>query len=848
MNGDDLRRKLSAPASMHPAADGPGHSFHEHGAGAATLQRPASGLTEADGAQIDDGSDGRPRPQVSIIIPTRNERDNVGELLSRLDDAFGRLPIELIFVDDSSDETPDRIRESALSSAREIRLIHRHPGDRAGGLGGAVLAGLRVARGTWALIMDADLQHPPEVAPCLVAEGQRARADLVVGSRYCPDGHLGLGGSRKAVSSGATAVARALFSARLRHVTDPMSGFFAVRLAAFDYEQMHPMGFKILLEMAVRTAGLKIVEVPFRFGPRLTGTSKASVREGVRLVMLMLRLRLSLALHRGRPPINNRGFRRVIGFAAVGVSGIAVNTAALWALSSGLLAVHYLLATIIATQASTTWNFCLTDALVFSGDKPRTFLARFWRFAAVNNAALLLRLPLMALFVSTLRINVLIANVITLVLLFIVRFAISDRLIYAGDPMSAPTVDDQEPQTATRHAPPVDVTIDLGSRPVVDRKPRWLEHRYDIAGVLTVGSQIPLLELEHFRAPGLASGYDVEIRIGEVGRGTPRRRCHVTQQADPPLVTYEEHLGRVGANFSIEFGKVIHVTAGPLLARSPHVLYTNVVEALLRFVTVSRGMMLLHSACLDLGGTGVMLSARTDTGKTGTILRLLRERDARFLSDDMTLMGPDGIGWAFPKPLTISEHTLRAVNADELTPKEWRRLRLQSRIHSKEGRGFGMWLSSRNIPIMAVNAMTQRVVPPPKFTADRLVPCSMTASMPIEHLFIIERGEPRCEDLFIDDALDELIDNTDDAYGFPPFHQFAPAITIDGLDYPALRAREREILRSALATVRIRRLGSDNFGWADEIPELVTQSRTLAPVVSLVPDLQTADCVTDAVS
>ena len=96
-------------------------------------------------------------------------------------------------------------------------------------------------------------------------------------------------------------------------------------------------------------------------------------------------------------------------------------------------------------------------------------------------------------------------------------------------------------------------------------------------------------------------------------------------------------------------GRRIHVVAGPMLTRSPHVLYTNVVEALLRFVLVSRGYMLLHSACLDIDGRGVMLSALTDTGKTGTVLRLLREGGGRFLSDDMTILDAQRHGAVVPE-------------------------------------------------------------------------------------------------------------------------------------------------------------------------------------------------------
>ena len=96
-------------------------------------------------------------------------------------------------------------------------------------------------------------------------------------------------------------------------------------------------------------------------------------------------------------------------------------------------------------------------------------------------------------------------------------------------------------------------------------------------------------------------------------------------------------------------------------------VYTNVVEALLRFVMISRGSMLLHSACVSLDGVGVMLSALTDTGKTATVLRLLRDHGGHFLSDDMTVIDAYGNAVCFPKPLTISAHTLRAVKANELT-------------------------------------------------------------------------------------------------------------------------------------------------------------------------------------
>jgi hypothetical protein len=314
---------------------------------------------------------------------------------------------------------------------------------------------------------------------------------------------------------------------------------------------------------------------------------------------------------------------------------------------------------------------------------------------------------------------------------------------------------------------------------------------------------------------------DIEVRVGDVGRGMPLGRATVTQFVNPTALRYEEHLGRLGANFRVDFGSTIDVTVGPLLAHSPHVVYTNILEALLRFVVADRGRMLLHSACIELDGHGVMLSARTDTGKTSTILRLLRERGGSFLSDDMTIIDSTATAWSFPKPLTISHHTLRAVEATDLTPAEWRRLRIQSRLHSKEGRSLAMVLSRFNVPIMAINSLTQMTVPPPKYNVDRLVPCRTKASTLVENLFLIERGPDQITEVSTEQAVDELMVNTADAYGFPPFQYLAPAIVLGDGDYADLQRRERKVLASAMSQIPVRRLASDNFGWADTIPALL---------------------------
>ncbi len=366
-------------------------------------------------------------------------------------------------------------------------------------------------------------------------------------------------------------------------------------------------------------------------------------------------------------------------------------------------------------------------------------------------------------------------------------------------------------------------TASYRERQVCPRGTGYLPYRYDVGGLVTIGSEVTLHELEFFRAPRLGKDLDIEIRVGKVGRASWKSRARLLRFDNPAGVRYEEHLGRLAANFAIDLGDRIHVTLSTLLARSPHVAYTNVVEALLRFVIARKGHMLLHSACLDLDGRGILLSARTDTGKTGTVLRLLRERGARFLSDDMTIVAPDGTAQCFPKPLTISSHTLRAVDPDDMKRSEWMRLAVQSRIHSKAGRGVGLAMGNANLPIMTANALTQIVVPPPKYRADRLVDCELTDQIEISDVFIIERGNHSLVDVPSTRALDELVENTDDAYGFPPFRYLAPVIVVGGQRYDALQEREHEVLRSVLRRVRVRRMGSESFDWADRIPSVLDQ-------------------------
>lgn len=351
-------------------------------------------------------------------------------------------------------------------------------------------------------------------------------------------------------------------------------------------------------------------------------------------------------------------------------------------------------------------------------------------------------------------------------------------------------------------------------------------HQYDIDGFARIGSSVRLPELEFFRSRSITAP-DIVIRTRPVGSIAPRRNVSIRGTAD--RIEYHEHLGALFANFSVDMGSPIVVTAGPLLAMSPHVLYTNVVEPLLRFVLVTKGKMLLHAACVTIGGQPVMLSAKTDTGKTSTILTMLCNDGGVFYSDDMVIIDDAGVASRYPKPLTISAHTLRAVPQHRLKLRQKLTLSWQSRLHSREGRSVGKKLGAANLPIMSMNSVVQAIVPPPKYHVTELVSCVVGTRVRMENLYVIERGTPALTEAIPHSAaVEELLENTEDAYGFPPYSSLAPYLTVGGKSHAELRAREREILASALETVDVHRIRVADYSW----PALI-KSRARSPMATI---------------
>jgi dolichol-phosphate mannosyltransferase len=313
---------------------------------------------------------------VSLVLPTYNERDNLAALCARVTDALRGFSHEIIIVDDDSPDGTWEEAECLRASYPALRVVRR-VGER--GLASAVIRGFREARGQVLAVMDADLQHDEALLPVLV-EGARG-ADFVVASRTVEGGAFGRWAWHRRLKSWvATMLARLVVDVSL---SDPMSGFFALRrdvFTALDDGSLRPEGFKIFLYLYLRACHrmgpehVTVREVGYVFRQRVHGESKLTGR------VMWEYLRMLFASRRSFLPT---GF---ITFALVGALGVVVNSVVLLGLVQWA-ALPYLLAGAIAIEAAIVHNFILNDQWTFRarrGRRRRPLLSRFGRFQLVS--------------------------------------------------------------------------------------------------------------------------------------------------------------------------------------------------------------------------------------------------------------------------------------------------------------------------------------------------------------------------------------------------------------------------------------------------------------------------------
>ena len=317
-------------------------------------------------------------PQLSVVVPTFNERDNVTALFRKLETALAGVAWEVIFVDDNSpDGTWDVVRDLARQDNR-VRCIRRI-GRR--GLSGACIEGILASSAPCAAVMDADLQHDEAQLPKMLALLQAGGIDLVVGSRYIEGGSAdSFNKGRAGASALATEVAKRVLRVK---IADPMSGFFMIRRDRFEQlaPQLSTQGFKILLDVVATARGeLRIQEIPYSFGSRLHGESKLDSMVALDFLGLVLAKLTHDAVS-----------LRFLLFAMVGSIGVFVHFATLYIVLKGL---HqpFAVAQGCGAVLAMTSNFVLNNFLTYRDQRLKGFailrgLVLFYLVCGVGLAA-----------------------------------------------------------------------------------------------------------------------------------------------------------------------------------------------------------------------------------------------------------------------------------------------------------------------------------------------------------------------------------------------------------------------------------------------------------------------------
>jgi dolichol-phosphate mannosyltransferase len=347
--------------------------------------------------------------QLSIVLPTYNESKNLREMIRRLTQLFGDslgTRYEIIVVDDNS---PDRTWEMAEALALEYPCVKVMRRESERGLSTAVIRGWQAARGEVLGVIDADLQHPPEVLLALTQAMDRG-ADIAIASRHIEGGGVSDWSlARRLISRAAQVIGLVILPGVVSRVSDPMSGCFLIRRTAIEGVKLSPIGYKILIEVLGRGRCPWIDEAPYVFRERIEGESKATHKIYLEYLQHLVRLRIATL------PVS-----RFARFAVVGLSGVAVDMGLLFLLSDpSMLGWGLTRSKLIAAQMAILNNFMWNDVWTFrdiSHAQPQIGqrLRRFGKFQIICFSGLVLNTVLLNLQFNFLGMNRYLANAIAI--------------------------------------------------------------------------------------------------------------------------------------------------------------------------------------------------------------------------------------------------------------------------------------------------------------------------------------------------------------------------------------------------------------------------------------------------
>ncbi|HEU04965.1 MAG TPA: glycosyltransferase family 2 protein [Nitrosopumilus sp.] len=334
--------------------------------------------------------------QVSIIIPTYNESQNILKILKSIGDILPpKILTEAIVVDDNSPDGTGKIVENYLKNFKKITgytigVIHRTAKK---GLSSAILNGIQQAKGDTIVVMDSDFSHPPQIIPRMVDALKKYRCDIVVASRYVKGGKISNWPlKRKFLSKIATSIAKKGLGVQ---AADPMSGFFAFKRPIIKGLKFDAIGFKMLLEILVKTRGANVREIPYTFTDRKLGSSKVSLSTAydyAKSVWKLYRYGKSTRKQEKRPSV--KFLSQAARFFTVGASGLGINYLMSLVFASGFSDLWYLYANVIGIITSITSNFILNKYWTFEDRdfSTKRTLEQYGKFAGFSSLGALLQL------------------------------------------------------------------------------------------------------------------------------------------------------------------------------------------------------------------------------------------------------------------------------------------------------------------------------------------------------------------------------------------------------------------------------------------------------------------------
>jgi dolichol-phosphate mannosyltransferase len=349
-----------------------------------------------------------------VIIPTFNESENICNVLKSIKESLPKINLEAIVVDDNSPDGTGKIVEDYIQSMKNIAgysisVIHRKAKE---GLSSAILDGLRNSNGDTIVVMDSDLSHPPQIIPKMLETLKQTQCDIVVASRYVTGGTIqGWPFKRKLMSKFATLIAKKGLGVS---ANDPMSGFFVFKRKITEGLKFDAIGYKILLELLVKTKGVKVEEVPYTFTDRKFGTSKLDssiIFDYCKSVWKLYKYGRLARKEEKRTSV--KFLSKAARFFTVGATGLGVNYLASLLFSSSL-DMWYIHSTILGIIFSISSNFILNKYWTFEDRDftPKRTVIQYGKFTGFSSIGALIQLGMVYYLVDGLSLSYPIALVL----------------------------------------------------------------------------------------------------------------------------------------------------------------------------------------------------------------------------------------------------------------------------------------------------------------------------------------------------------------------------------------------------------------------------------------------------